>query len=267
MLKKKKQIVLSVLFILSVILLIFLCIIIFDNAKIKNISFKNLENIISRDLSSPFSVNKIVYFSSANCTTSVNPNSSFTINNLYQYTDFAIFINNNSDGNFDSKNTLKKVDISNIEFILKPSLGAPNLYYKNINDFAKNTFDENNKIENSIEFETSSEDEIDFSKPILFNNLANPITLSYVNSNIKSDFTLMDTVSNISNDGSLLKTSLVTLNSISCKISMVITITNNLDEKFSCPIILTIPLSTENSTIYDGSLTLTNNVNYNFIKV
>ena len=44
-------------------------------------------------------------------------------------------------------------------------------------------------------------------------------------------------------------------------------ITNNLDEVYSCPFILNIPLSTESSTVYDGSLTLNSSVDYNFIKL
>ena len=52
------------------------------------------------NLYSPFSVNKIVYFSTANAESSINQNSSFTINNLYQITDIAIFINNNANGNY-----------------------------------------------------------------------------------------------------------------------------------------------------------------------
>ena len=169
-------------------------------------------------------------------------------------------------GNFTAKNTLKKVTISDITYTLSPSIGTPNLYFKNINNFATNTYDEKNKIENTIDFSTSNEDEIDFSTPTLYNNCANPITLSYVNSNLKSEYTLTDNISNISYDGSLLKNCNITLNSISCKLSFIITITNNLDEVYNCPVILTIPLSTENSTIYDGSLTLNSTTNYNFIK-
>lgn len=216
---------------------------------------------------SPFSIDKIVYFSGANCNTNINANSSFTINDLYQYTDIAIFINNNSDGNYTYKNTLKNVTLSNVEFSLSPSIGEPCLYYKNINEFTLSSFDTNNKIENELEYNCSSDDEIDFSTPTLFNNCANPISLCYVNSNIKSSYTLTDNINNISYDGSLLKKCSITLNSISCKLSMLITITNNLDEVYSCPIVLTIPLSTESQTIYDGSITLNDNTNYTFLKV
>ena len=138
--------------------------------------------------------------------------------------------------------------------------------YKNINNFAKSSFDINNLINDTITFETTSEDEIDYSKPILYNNCANPITLCYVNSKIKDNYTLSAEIENLEHNGSLLKTCGITLNSISCQVSLVINITNNLDETFTCPLTLNIPLSTESSTIYDGNLTLKDSTNYNFIK-
>lgn len=197
----------------------------------------------------------------------INSNSSFTIFDLYQYTDIAIFLNNQvEEGSFTAENTLKSVTLSDIQFSLTPSVGTPSLYFKNIHDFTKNSYDENNKIENTLDFEISSENEIDYSKPILYNNCANPITLCYVNSNLKNDYTLTDNISNISYDGSLLKNCSITLNSIACKLSFLITITNHLDEVYTCPMTLTIPLSTESSTVYDGNLIIDDSTNYNFIK-
>ena len=219
------------------------------------------------NLYSPFSINKIVYFSTANAESSINQNSSFTINNLYQITDIAIFINNSANGIYTNENTLKKVTLSDIKFNLSPSSGEPNLYYKNLNDFAKNVYDNNQKITESIVFDTTSENEIDYSSPVLYNNTANPITLCYVNSNIITNYTLADTISNLSYNGNLLKQCNITLNSIACKVSFDIIIENNSDETFTCPISLNIPLSTESSTLYDGSLTLTDKVNYKFIKI
>lgn len=261
---QKKKIILYILIIFFFILLIFLSI----------LSIRITENKLSTccksfcnfDTSSPFSINKIVYFSSSNCQSNINPNSSFSISNLYQYTDIAIFINNNSNGIYTSQNTLKNVSLSNIKFFMLPDIGTPALYYKNINDFAKSSFDESKKIENNIDFICTSDDNIDYSEPVLYNNTANPITLCYVNSNLVNNYTLEDTISNISYNGSLLKMCNITLNSISCKLSFLVTIENNQDEIYTCPVILTIPLSTERSTIYDGSLTLTDSTNYNFIK-
>ncbi len=264
----RKKILFYIIFILSTLLLLLLSFLSVKFFIQKAQSKKALQNSLSIDVSSPFSVNKIVYFSSANAKSEINANSSFTISDLYQYTDIAIFLNNNAnDGNYDAKNTLKSVSLSNISFNLKPSIGTPTLYFKNINDFANNSFDESKKIENNLDFEVSSEDEIDYSKPILYNNCANPITLCYVNSGLKSDYTLTDNMSHISYDGTLLKRCGITLNSIACKISFIVNITNNLDEVYSCPFILNIPLSTESSTVYDGSLVVNNSVNYNFIKL
>ena len=59
----------------------------------------------------------------------------------------------------------------------------------------------------------------------------------------------------------------IALSSLNCKISFVITITNNLDETYTCPIILNIPLSTESSTIYDGNLIVKDLVDYKFIRI
>ena len=108
--------------------------------------------------------------------------------------------------------------------------------------------------------------QIDYSKPILYNNCANPITLCYVNSELKNNYTFSNDISNLTYNGSLLKMCGITLSSLNCQISFTITITNNLDETYSCPIILNIPLSTEQNTIYDGSLTVKDAVNYRFIR-
>ena len=262
----KKKIIFYCILILSFLMLILTSTLFYKNILPIVYSKSCMEKECNFTPYSPFFVNKIVYFSTANAESTINQNSSFTINNLYQITDIAIFINNNSDGNYTNENTLNKVTLSNINFNLSPNIGEPNLYYKNLNDFAKNTFDINNKIEQSIEFDTTSENEIDYTSPILYNNAANPITLSYVNSNIINNFTLADDISNLSYDGNLLKTCNITLNSIACKISFNMIIENNLDETYTCPMILNVPLSTESSTIYDGTLTLVDKVDYKFIK-
>jgi hypothetical protein len=263
--RKKKIIFYTIAIFWLILLIIFGFLSIKELAK-KHLAYKCMQNAYNFESSSPFSINKIVYFSGANCTSNINNNSSFTISDLYQYTDIAIFINNGSDNGYTAENTLKGVEISDVSYYLAPSVGTPSLYYKNINDFTNNNYDENNLIESNLNFNISSEDEIDYSTPTLFNNCANPITICYVNSDLKDDYTLTDNISNISYNGSLLKSCNITLNSIACKLSFVISITNNLDEVYRCPLILTIPLSTESSTIYDGNLILEDAVNYSFLK-
>ena len=266
---KRTNIILTIITVLMLIILIILIGLTYQNiqeySSSKPFLNSNLE-FTQNNEETVFSIDKITYFSSCNADISTNSNSAFTISDLYQYTDIAIFINNNHQDELTMENTLKSVVLSDFNYTLKPTVGTANLYYKNLNDFATTKFSEDNVIKDSITFKTTSDDKIDYSTPILYNNCANPITLCYVNSNLKDDYTLSDDVSNISYNGSLLKTCGITLNSISCKLSFVITITNNSDEVFTCPLTLTIPLSTESSTIYDGSLTLKDTTSYQFIK-
>lgn len=266
----KKIIIITILLVIFSIILIVLGTILFKN--LRNPQENCIDSYLEFATNNEkpiFSINKITYFSNCSADISTNTNSSFTISDLYQYTDIAIFINNHTeefDGEYTAENTLKSVTLSDIQFSLKPNYGTPSLYYKNINDFAKSSYETENLINDTITFETTSEDEIDYAKPVLYNNCANPITLCYVNSKIKDNYTLSDTVENIEHNGSLLKTCGITLNSISCQVSLVVNITNNLEETFTCPLTLNIPLSTESSTIYDGNLTLKDSTNYNFIK-
>lgn len=265
----KKKIALYTLLIFSTILLIYLFSIVFKdiNYKIKQENNeKSIYEFIENNKKDIFSIDKITYFSSANAKSNINSNSSFNITDLEQYTDIAIFINNHADEKYTLENTLKSLKLTDIKFNLMPTIGKPKLFYKNINSFAKPEYDKNQEINDNIEFNISAEDEIDYSSPTLYNNCANPITLTYVNSNLKDNYTLTENVSNISYDGSLLKKCNITLNSIACQLSFVITIVNNLDETFTCPVTLPIPLSTENSTVYDGSIIFKSDVNYRFIK-
>src|SRR5699024_6208760 len=151
-----------------------------------------------------FSINKVVFFSSSDSKNKSSSKTNFTIENLYTYTDIALFINNNSDENT-AENTIKSLKISNIKFSKTPTLGEPGLYFKSINDFAKSEFQESNKIENELEFKITTENEVDLNEPVLYNNCANPITLSYINQNIKTDYTMTDTQNPITYNGKLLE--------------------------------------------------------------
>lgn len=266
---RKKTIIITILLIIFSIFLIILSSLLLNKIKNKNENIDSYIDFANNNDKTIFSIEKITYFSNCSADVSTNNNSTFKISNLLQYTDIAIFINNHIEeyeNQYTAENTLKSVTLDDINFSLAPSVGTPNLYYKNINDFTKSSFKTDNLIDKSITFETTSEDEIDYSSPILYNNCANPITLCYINSNIKNDYTLSDDIEHIEHNGALLKNCGITLNSISCQINFVIKITNNLDENFTCPLTLNIPLSTENSTIYDGNLTFKDSTNYNFIK-
>lgn len=212
-----------------------------------------------------FSINKCVLFNNCNAKNKTSSISNFTIENLYQYTDIALFINNNSNENT-LENTLKSVKINNLKFLEEPSIGNQKIFYKNINSFAEGLIPENNIFEDELVFNISSKDNEDLSTPTLYNNCANPIVLSYINENIKSDYTIADTTSPITYDGSLLKKCGVLLNSLKTKFSFDIYITNNLNQEFKCTVYIEPPIETDKTSLYDGAITLTQNTNYNFYR-
>ena len=257
------------------ILMLFILIIIFlllsytvSIAYINKVTFEqNVIEIAEKNEESIFTINNITFFSSCNSFSQIQSNSSLTLNNLYQYTDIAIFLTP-VDNNLTYKNTLKRVYIDNINFVTTPVDGTPNLYYKNINKFATSEYLENNIIQGSLDFKISSEESENLDVPLLYNNCANPITLCYVNNNIRTDYTLPDAFSQITYDGSLLKKCGITLSSIACSISFDIHIISNLDQEFVCPIYIRIPLELENGTsIYDGKVLFKDTTNYTFYRI
>ena len=251
---KKKNIIHYSLVILIFIVFVYLLIVFFQFYKNKTSFENNILELSNKNNDPVFSINNITLFSSCNADTEIKSNSNFTLKNLYQYTDIAIFINNTVSSNeLTPENTLKEVYIDNINFSTSPELGQPELFYKNINIFSKPIFDKENKIESNLNFSVTSENNIDYDSPTLYNNCANPITLSYVNNNIKSNYKI-NTSNAITYDGSLLKNCSILLNSISCSISFDIFITNNLGSKYKCPITVDIPLETDSQSIYNGNL-------------
>lgn len=230
----------------------------------KNTFEKDIIEIANKNEEKIFQIKEITLFSSADSDSEVKQNSTLSINNLYQYTDLAIFIKPVQE-ELTYKNTLKEVYIDNINFVNNPEEGTQSLYYKKLNDFATSKHTEENKIEKDLHFTITSEDTADLSTPTLYNNCANPITLSYLNDNIKTNYTLPDAFSQIAYDGSLLKRCAVTLSSIKGSVSFDIHITNNLDEQFVCPIYLDIPIELPDGTsIYDGKVLLKKSTNYTF---
>lgn len=204
-------------------------------------------------------------FSSCDSKNKTSSANHFTIENLYQYTDIALFIESTT-AEKTLENTLKEVSIQNIQFNTKPNLGEPNLYFKSIHQFSKSELIDENKIQDHLDFSISSEDSANLDTPTLYNNLANPITLTYINSNIKTDYTITDTSVPITYDGSLLKRCNVSLENIQARISFDIYITNNLDQKFKSSVYLDIPLENGETSILNGSITERKTINTSFYR-
>lgn len=261
----KKKVVLTAITIILFIIVLVLCYLLFYKYVLK----RNFENSVldfsSKNEETIFEINNVTFFSSCDAKNKSASSSNFTIENLYQYTDIALFITSPNEEKT-LQNTLKSVYIDNIQYTKAPTLGTPNLYYKNIYNFAKSDIVDSNLITDRLDFYISSEDEANLDTPTLYNNLANPIVLSYINSNIKTDYTITDTSSPITYDGTLLKKCEVLLNSISSSLSFDIYITNNLDQEFKTTVYIDIPLESEEESIYDGNVTLRKNTNFIFYR-
>lgn len=289
-----KQIIFSILIIILMIILIFLFNQVYNKLRRKKNFESDVASFSEKNEKTIFSINKIVFFSSCDSKNKTSSQTNFTIENLYAYTDIAIFLNNDSiqenkktqneeentnteENNVEidtekskekntAENTLKNVKITNIKFTKQPELGIGNLYYKNVNDFAKSEINENNKIKDELKFETTSASEANLSKPVLYNNCANPITLSYVNQNIKTDYTMTDTQNQITYNGKLLKRCGVSVKSINTSVSFDIEIENNKNHKFRTTVYFDIPYEKGDKSINDGSIVVENKTNFNFYR-
>lgn len=261
----KKKLILTIITIILLVVVFFLAYLLFYKFVLKKSLEDDVLDFANKNQNTIFKINNVTFFSSCDAKNKYASNTNFTIENLYQYTDIALFISSNIKEKT-SENVLKNVYIDNIKFSTTPSAGEPKLYYKSLQNFAKSDIIEENLISDKLNFNITNEDEADLSTPTLYNNLANPITLSYINQNIKTDYTLTDTSSPITYDGSLLKKCNVLLSSIASSVSFDIHITNYLDQEFKCSVYLDIPLETEDNTIYDGSITLKKETNFIFYR-
>ena len=222
---RKKKILTVIVFILFFIVFV-LAYLLLQKYVLKSNFEKDILPFANKNDKTVFQINKVVMFSNCDAKNKTSSVSNFTIENLYQYTDIALFINKSSSEEKTLENTLKKVNISNIQYLNTPELGNPKLYFKGLNQFAKSDFIAENEITDTLNFTITSEDEADLNTPTLYNNLANPITISYINQNIKSDYTITDTSLPITYDGSLLDRCHINLASIACKLSFDIYIIN-----------------------------------------
>lgn len=212
-----------------------------------------------------FSIDRIYLYSSADATSNETTKPVWDLN-VSQFTDIAIYINNRAENGVNYENTIKELTISNVKFNNLQS-GTPSLYYKNVNDFAKLTSVEENKINDSLEFNIVNSGDADYTKPVIYSNCQNPITLEYVNTNMEEDTIISDISTPLTYDGSLLKKAGILLSQMNCTISFTITIVNNYNQKFVATVYIDIPLedSMSGASIYDGKL-VKNIENTNLVK-
>lgn len=251
--RKKKKMILKetnkkALRILSIlIILLILCTGIYffflQDIFIKNNLEKDSINFSSLNETIPFSLRKIILFSSATADAdSINQLLSL---NISQYCDIGIYLDKIENENI----SISSLYIDNI-IISSPEIGTPYLYKKSVSDLGKCTFNEDNIIDNSFYFNVIDiESKPNYNNYEIHNNGTTPISLGFYNKNIKTDF-IADTTEVFYN-GTLLKQAFIPLTSLNCTISFRLNIITNSEEHYICNVNFDIPLENNNESIYD----------------
>ena len=115
----KKKLILTIITIILFIVVLILAYMLFNKYVLKNNFESDMTLFAENNEETVFKINKIIFFSSCDAKNKTSSITNFTVENLYQYTDFAIFIDSQSEERT-LKNTLKKVTIDNINFNKKP---------------------------------------------------------------------------------------------------------------------------------------------------
>ena len=259
---KTKLAIAIVLVTIAVFLLYNLILVIIVNKKFAN----EVSEFYKFNANTIFSIDKIYMYSSAGATENTTKKAIWNLN-LYQYTDIAIYINNRSDKKLNNENSVKELYIDNIKFG-DVQEGKPKLYFKNINDFGKSIIkvDEDSEsktntqsIDSKLDYTIVNDGEIDYSKPQIYADCSNPITLEYINEDIKKNQIISDITQNLTYDGNLLRKSGIILSTISNYVSFNIHIKNQYYQEFIANVYIDIPLedTVTGDTIYEGKFSKT----------
>lgn len=242
----KKVILIIVAFILFLVICVCIYLAFIQNVFIKKNLEKDYEQFSTLNENIPFSIQKIILFSSATAESqTVNQSPSLDIS---QYCDIAIYLNKLKD----NSPTIQSLSIQNIS-ISPTELGTPYLYKKRIHDFGKCSFEDENAIENSIDFavlDANGKVPLNEDNYEIYNNGSTPITLGFYNKDIKKGF-LFDT-NEIRYNGTLLQTAFIPPSSIQCAISFTLFITDSDGGKYICNVNFAIPFEDEHGSLYSN---------------
>ena len=225
--------------------------------------------------SSVFSLSKIYCYSSASGINNTEGKAMWDVN-ISQYTDIALGLsinnvnndltNNLSDSNLQvvdasPKYSVSRIYIDNISFS-NNNTGTLSLSYIPILNFGLLSNEDLTEAvcqQNTINFNIVDDKEILLNnitiEPSIDKNLILPITLRYLNSNIKTNYTITNIDEKLSFDGNILKRASIPLSSIKNEVTFTIHIITKSGEEYMYPIHLQIPLQNEDNSknIYDGS--------------
>lgn len=175
---------------------------------------------------------------------------------IHQFTDISILIDNKSYiSDLSNKNTVSELYIDNIRINKKNNVGTSTLNYKNPYEFGKfnDSIEKTNRIDFKILHTNADNENNDFSSPTFFTDCSNPITLGYLNKDIKKNCDLLNTSNEkVEFNGKILKAADVDLDEIYYELSFQIHLKNSLEQSYVYGVNLNIPLNDQNSSIYNG---------------
>lgn len=254
-LRKKRQIelkninlkslkLLSLFTALLVICLIIYCFYI-NNFFIKKNFEKEYLAISNSNQNIPFSIDKIILFSSATANTSNGGNSILNAN-ISQYCDIGIYLKNSNQNN---ETVINSLYIDNINISI-PSLGTPCLYKKSVTDLGKCSFSEDNIIQDNFYFNIiTPEEQINYNNYEIYNNCSTPISLGFYNKDIKSNFILDNT--EIKYDGTLLKNAIISEKNLNCSVSFALHLTTSDNMHYISNINFNVPFENNGHSLYN----------------
>ena len=242
------------------IILLFIVFLLYYHFILKDVINKNqfaneMIEISDKNENSIFNIQKILVYSSA---TAIDNSENNSLQNMAisQYSDISIYIDNLSHiSELTDENTVKELYIDNIVINSNSDKGTKVLNYKNPLNFGKYKYiDEpsNNRIDFDIVNTNSENENNDYSNPTFYTDCSNPITLGYLNKDILTNYSVSQESSSVSFNGKVLQEANIAIDDINYTLSFRINIVNNLNQKFTYNMNLSVDLDGDNGGIYNG---------------
>lgn len=249
---EKKALLISFTFIIAIIFVY--CNYVFSPI-LQGLSYSNqIMESVENNQEPIFKIGKIILYSSADAVDSSEGEILRDLD-IHQFTDIAIYIDNKSYiSDLSNKNTVSELYIDDIKIELNSKKGKQSLNYKNPFNFGKYTDykSSSSRIDFKILHTNQDNEQNDFSEATFFTDCSNPITLGYLNKNIKKNCEILESDETIDFNGKLLKLADIPISDISYRLNFKIHLKNSLEENYVYNIDLNMPLKDENSSIYDG---------------
>lgn len=264
-----KKVILPLMMVILLLMIIIWGIIIHKHI-CKGVFANEMEEIIAKNQSPTFSIDKIYLCSSANA---IDSTVEQKLDNLgiYQYTDIAVYLNNNKEEGLTDKNTIKELYIDDIDLKLDYNIGKTSLVYTNLlkigskeelNQMVLNSKNiQKDKIDFKIVSTNEQNNEANYDEATFYADCSNPISLKYINE-ISTEYTVSKNSSAVF-DGSILGKVGIKPEDINAQIKFRINIINNKDEYYSNYVNFRIPLNDiEKGTSIKSKTTVGNEYNF-----